>query len=42
MSDALAHAAPGEKLRAAPLTVANGIRAAFGLLMLIGIVNYAM
>lgn len=42
MSDTLAHASPGEKLRAAPLTVSMGVRAVFGLLILIGVVTFAM
>lgn len=42
MSDTLAHASPGEKLRAAPLTVSTGVRAVFGLLIVIGVVTFAM
>ena len=42
MSDAVAHAAPGEKLRVGPLTVSTGVRAVFGLLILIGAVTFAL
>lgn len=42
MSDALAHASPGEKLRAAPLAVSTGVRAVFVFLIVIGIVTFAL
>jgi len=41
-ADALAHVAQGEKLRAAPLSASTGVRALFGLLILIGAVTFSL
>ncbi|HZI89861.1 MAG TPA: hypothetical protein VFD83_05375, partial [Candidatus Polarisedimenticolia bacterium] len=42
MSAETAHAIPGEKLRAAPLSIPGGLRAIFGAMILIGAVTFAL
>jgi len=41
-ADALAHAGHGERLRSAPLSASKGVRALFGLLILIGVVTFSL
>ncbi len=41
-ADATAHVGHGEKLRVAPLSVSTGVRALFGVLMVIGVVTFSL